>query len=304
MFCPKCQTQNDNQASFCSSCGTQLNIATVPTGTQESKITPNSEAVASQSATQTPVASGNTGAPIAQMANTTNTANVTNTANATNAINIANIANKINSSGVQNILLVIKDMIRKPITAVKEELPKIETLKDATIIGLLCTLAATAFSALTTILNAVWTETYDSVSGGSKMVFELSNLEHIDLLGIVGKRFLISLIVVFATGGVLMGLASVFKGAKASYARMLAIYAVSVVPAAICAFAGSIVSRIDSTVASIIGDAGVLYGSLMLYEGANLEAKIKDNKKVYYTVAVVALAAGITYIASRIIYGS
>lgn len=97
--------------------------------TQETKVMPHNESAAPQVSTPTSIASNNAGAPAAPM---------------------ANIANKINSSGLPNVLLVVRSMIMKPVTAVKEELPKIETLKDAAIIGALCTLIATSFSALTT----------------------------------------------------------------------------------------------------------------------------------------------------------
>lgn len=274
MQCPNCHTENSDTSRFCIRCGLPFT----------SNATPNNQSSAPTS--QAPATNANmTEQYVAQN-------------QATSAPAPAAGPTPV-SVKAPNFLALIIAIFIKPITTLKEELPKFASFKNSGIMAIITTAIATIFSLITTIFSTVYYKHCSLFSGECEVEWEWDNLENIEWFELIIKQFFGFLVVMVVLAAIFFAASRIFKQTQTNFPRTMAVVALAFLPITI-SFLAPTLSLIHATVGMIISTFSIIYGLCIFYEGMSLETKLENDKKIYYLLTSVALIMVAMIVASAI----
>jgi hypothetical protein len=268
MLCPKCKTENDDSANFCSNC--QANLKEEAPKAAETPVTE-----AAPKATETPVA-----AP---------------TAPKTDKVNFF----KVMLDVCLKPMTAFKEHLPK-----FAEVKNAGII--AAIIVVAMTLLSTITTVVGTVREKSCTRDYSSSSKSEKKCetkWDWENLEDADLPKHIGETFLMNVVTIVLISGAYFGMSKAFKSKTANYFRMLTVVALGFIPSAVLGFLAPILGGINLTFGGIVGLSGTVYSACIIIAGLNSESGVEGDKKVYLNIASIACIVLGYYILVRFKYG-
>lgn len=211
-----------------------------------------------------------------------------------------------------DFVAILTGIFVKPMTTLKEQLPKFADFKNASIITLIVVAAMTILSTITTVVGVVRTEecvencsVFSSKSEKKKIEtkWKWDNLEDFDWFKNVGQTFLMNLVTVVIISGAYFGMSKAFKSKDANFFRMTTVVALGFIPSAAAAFVAPIIGGINLTLGGIVALAGSIYTLSIIFIGLNGESGLEGDKKVYLNIASIACMILAYYVIIRLIYG-
>jgi len=206
--------------------------------------------------------------------------------------------NVVASKESVNYFFFILAIILKPMTFFKEELKRFEELKFSAIFSIIIAGIATILTLICTMITSVIVKSYDWLSGATTTTWAWDNLKNIDYVNIIGKNFILYLVVLFVIAGVYF-LASLVAKKQLNFSRLLGVTSSSVIVYVIAAMLiAPILGSFYTPLGIIITAVGAVYTLLILIEGMNNELMF-DNKdmKVQFNFICLSIIFIIAYIA-------
>lgn len=257
MICPNCQTENINGSNFCIKCGKPLTAPVQTPPQNENVFTPNTAGISNTVP--------NTQTPVSNISRTPET-----------------------STKHINAIKGLFEVIRKPQSAMKEELINFNNIKNAILLTVIVALIATIASLVQTMISVVRVEKY-SLFEGTTTTWVWENLKDIEYIKVIGQSFLI-----FA--GIIVGIAAIYYiggliiKKQSNFGRMLGIAAVSIFPLYLCAYILSpLLSIIWEPLALIVTMMGSTYSLIIMYETINNEINLEGNEKYYFNLLCLSI---------------
>lgn len=285
MLCPNCNTENDDSANFCTNCRTPLKDAmTTPTSTL-------AEPVKEESVEQpvTPAVEDPVELVVEPVKPATAPATPTTAA----------------SDNVNFFAFIIAGLL-KPMTALKENLPKFSDIKNSIIFTVIITVISTILSLITAIYTTVREQ---SCTGGlfsekkCELKFDFENLEDFKWFEVVGQNLLTTIAFIAVIAGIFFALSRAFKKNQTNYFKMLAVVSLAAVPMILATFVGGFIGYINGLIGIVVILLGTMYGFYIFHEGINDEVQLEGDKKIYYNIICVALLLVAFYIYLRFMFG-
>lgn len=258
MICPNCQTENINGSNFCIKCGKPLTAPVQTSPQNENVFTPNTAGISNTVP--------NTQTPVSNISRTPET-----------------------STKHINAIKGLFEVIRKPQSAMKEELINFNNIKNAILLTVIVALIATIASLVQTMISVVRVEKYSLFEGTTTTTWVWENLKDIEYIKVIGQSFLI-----FA--GIIVGIAAIYYiggliiKKQSNFGRMLGIAAVSIFPLYLCAYILSpLLSIIWEPLALIVTMMGSTYSLIIMYETINNEINLEGNEKYYFNLLCLSI---------------
>ena len=180
--------------------------------------------------------------------------------------------------------LMILTVIIKPFTSFKEELNKFNDFKNSSILALVVAGGATVLNLISSMLNAVIVKSYHWVSLETETKFVWENIKELNYLELIGKNFIIYLAIIAAVAG-LYYIASLILKKQISFARLLGIASLAVVPMLIATlFLSPVLSLVWAELSMPATIIGAVYTIVLLYEAVNKEIQLEGNAKYYFNL--------------------
>ena len=255
MYCPKCGTQNNENAKFCSSCGYLLMQATQTSEEQVKTVPPVKEDTSTEEKKKT--------------------------------VNTVQPTDK-KSTNVQYFFVMLAALL-KPATVLKEDLNKFNQIKSSAIMTLIITAIATIVKLITSMISAVVVREFSWSAGGYTTSIAWDNLSKLNYVDIIVKNFVIFAAIILAIAIVYYVMGLITKK-ECNFSRLLGISALAIVPFLICSLVLSpLLSAIWATLAVPVTLVGLIYTVIMVYEGMNSELKLESNQKYYVNLICLSI---------------
>lgn len=183
-----------------------------------------------------------------------------------------------------NIIQTLIGVITKPITTIKSSIPNFSDFKNPAIIAGIIALVMSISSLIGSIMSVVIERSLFSTE--TKINFD--NLKKLDWGSAIFVPLTVFFMSIFTTSLVLFGVARIFKCKQATYAHIVGILALSLVPLALGSIVSTIFSTIYSPISFFITAATSCYSGFIFYEGLSAEIALEGDKKVFYfTVCIL-----------------
>ena len=283
MICPNCGAQNIDGSNFCIKCGKPLEKTNSVINNNENVFTTNTpvEPVGVQSPVQ------NTMQNQTVVPNTEAVVQQPQPALTKTVPNAGSVGTSKKTS-TTNVFVSMFKVIKKPFTAMKEELPNFNNIKNSVVLAIIVTLIATIASLIQTMFNSVRVVNY-SWTGKSTTTWVWDNLKEIEYIKVIGKNLLIFLGIIVAIATVYYIVSLIMKK-QPNFKRLLGIAAMGIVPLYICALILSpILTLIWAPLGVTITVIGGVYSLLMIYETMNDEIALEGNAKYYFNLVCLSI---------------
>lgn len=213
--------------------------------------------------------------------------------------NIQSNSVKAESVSIGSIFFIILAFMLKPFTALKEELNKFNSFKNSAILALIVSGCATIMSLIKEMLSVVRVKSFSWSSGGYTTTWVWENLKELNYFKVIGKNLLIYMGVIIAIGGIYY-LASLIIKKQSSFAKLIGISAMAIVPMIICSLVLSpILGMIWDKLTMPVIIIGAIYTIILVYEGIDSELQLDGNIKCYVNLvclSILGIAAYYLYI--------
>ena len=281
MICPNCGAQNIDGSNFCIKCGKPIE--------NTNPIINNNVNVF---ATNTPIEPAGVQSPVQNtMQNQTvvsNTKTVIEQPAPAKAVPNAGSVGTSQHTSTTNVFISMFEVIKKPFTAMKEELPKFNNIKNSILLAIIVTLIATIASLIQTMITVVRVEEY-SLFEGTTTTWVWDNLKEIEYIKVIGQDLLIFLGIIVAIAFVYY-IGSLIIKKQPNFGRMLGIAAMGMVPLYISALIiAPILNLIWAPLGMIVTVMGGVYSLLMIYETMNGEVALEGNAKYYFNLVCLTI---------------
>lgn len=283
MICPNCGAQNIDGSNFCIKCGKPIENTNPVINNNENVFTTNTpvEPVGVQSPVQNTMQNQtvvpNTEA-VVQQPQPAPTGTVPN----------AGSVGTSKKTSTTNVFVSMFKVIKKPFTAMKEELPKFNNIKNSAILAIIVTLIATIASLIQTMFNSVRVVNYNLWTG-TTTTWVWDNLKEIEYIKVIGQDLLIFLGIIVAIAFVYY-IGSLIIKKQPNFGRMLGIAAMGIVPLYISAsIIAPILTLIWAPLGMVVTVMGGVYSLLMIYETMNDEIALEGNAKYYFNLVCLSI---------------
>ncbi len=273
MLCKNCGTQNVEGAKFCVKCGNTLEeISQINASVQNSEST-----VINQAGVSADV----------QNQNNVNSAPVINTTTQStveiqNNVNVNNVKKDSIFRGYWN---VIRTIILKPFTGLKEEIGKFNEIKDSAIFALIVSAVALVLSFIKSVISVVRVKSL----WGNETSWVWENIKELDFVKVFFVNFLVYAGIIAAIAG-LYYLGSLIVKKKSNFSRLLAIATISIIPMYVCnLLLAPILGMITSFFAISFTVIGLIYSLLLMVELMSNELELNGNVKFYFNLACISI---------------
>ena len=277
MICQNCGTQNADNSKFCIKCGFPLNVNNVPSNNQQ--MNPYQESYGNMN-------------PQPMNANM-NINNIPQNANQT----IQNTNQKENIKiNLIEYFMILFEILLKPFTALKEKINKFDSFKNSAILSIMVSLLASLITLIKTIISTVRV-----TSGGlfteTKTEWVWENLKKIEFIKVIGKNWLIFLVIIFAIACLYYIAGAIIKK-QLNFSKILGISAISIVPLLFALLLSPILAIIYAPLGMIITIIGAVYSLIIIYETINNEILLEGDIKYYFNF----ICLSILFIAGYYVY--
>lgn len=284
MICPNCGAQNIDGSNFCIKCGKPIENTNPVINNNENVFNSTApvEPTGMQSKVQNTV-QHQTGVPnteaVVEQHQTTPTVTVPDTGS----------IGATQHTSTTNAFVSMFKVIKKPFTAMKEELPKFNNIKKSAVLAIIVTLIATIASLIQTMFNSVRVVDYNFFSGKSTTTWVWDNLKDIEYIKVIGQNLLLFLGIIVAIAFVYY-IGSLIIKKQPNFGRMLGIAAMGIVPLYISALIlAPILNLIWTPLGMVVTVMGGVYSLLMIYETMNDEVALEGNVKYYFNLVCLSI---------------
>lgn len=198
----------------------------------------------------------------------------------------------INSNDVMDyivkVLVVLLNVLLKPIKTVKQSLKDFCDIKSATIVALIVAVSGMIANLLSKLISSIFVKSMVSYAGDTKLEVTFDNLGDLPYVDLIFKKFIMFLIIIVVISAVYY-VGSLILKKSVSFAKILTATSLSIVPVlASCTLLATILSYFYYPLAIFVIFAGLVYSTITLIISMNDIIEIKDdNMKVYFNTATI-----------------
>ena len=178
--------------------------------------------------------------------------------------------------------MILFEILLKPFTALKEKINKFDSFKNSAILSIMVSLLASLITLIKTIISTVRV-----TSGGlfteTKTEWVWENLKKIEFIKVIGKNWLIFLVIIFAIACLYYIAGAIIKK-QLNFSKILGISAISIVPLLFALLLSPIFA--------------IMYAPLIIYETINNEILLEGDIKYYFNF----ICLSILFIAGYYVY--
>lgn len=211
---------------------------------------------------------------------------------------------KVGAVKTKNVCLenlkLIMNFILKPATSLKDEITKLDDIKNSGILVIVIAVISTLISLFTTMINAVIVEEY-YMFGEYSTVWRWENLKNINYISSIFQSLISVLLVIAVIAGIYY-IASLIIKKEVKFSRLVGLTSLSITPLLLTSLVISpILSLISSEISALATIVASIYTMLMIHETINNEFKLKGNAKYYFNLVCYLIFIVIGYIAVSVV---
>ena len=186
---------------------------------------------------------------------------------------------------------VIKAIILKPFTGLKDEINKISNILSAGILALIIAAIATILTLIKTIITTVRVTSI----WNNETSWVWDNISNINFVKAIGLNFIIFLGLIAAVAFVYY-IGSLILKKQADFPKLLGIAVTTTLPVIICY---TLISPILGMIWGLLGllatVIGLVYTLILTYELMSEELSLKENSKFYLNLICLTIISAIIY---------
>lgn len=203
---------------------------------------------------------------------------------------------------IKNTFKMFLNLLLKPVTTIKEEVPKMGDLKDSGLLAGIVSILVGLISLVVAIFNVVRVKQYNYFSGETTTEWVWDNLSG-STFGYFFQVIIVMAIIIALIAGIIYVAGKIVKK-EVNYSKMLGLTSMSLVPAVASGLiVGPLLVKVYIPLGSLVMIAGLVYSFMILFTGINEEIKLKGDNKLYFNSALVVLTTLIpAYLYSKFIY--
>lgn len=196
-----------------------------------------------------------------------------------------------NKISVKDYISVIKAVILKPFTGLKEEINKISNILSAGILALIISGIATLLTLIKTIITTVRV----SSIWNDETSWVWDNISNINFVKAIGLNFLIFLGVI-ASVAVVYYIAGLIIKKQPEFPKLLGIAVTTTLPMFICyTLISPILGMLWGLFSILATILGVVYTLILIYELMSEELSLKENTKFYLNLVCLSIITSIIF---------
>lgn len=198
---------------------------------------------------------------------------------------------KDNKVSFKDYFSVIKAIILKPFTGLKDEINKISNILSAGILALIIAALATILTLIKTIITTVRVTSI----WNNETSWVWDNISNINFVKAIGLNFIIFLGLIAAVAFVYY-IGSLILKKQADFPKLLGIAVTTTLPVIICY---TLISPILGMIWGLLGllatVIGLVYTLILTYELMSEELSLKENSKFYLNLICLTIISAIIY---------
>lgn len=198
---------------------------------------------------------------------------------------------KDNKVSFKDYFSVIKAIILKPFTGLKDEINKISNILSAGILALIIAAIATILTLIKTIITTVRVTSI----WNNETSWVWDNISNINFVKAIGLNFIIFLGLIAAVAFVYY-IGSLILKKQADFPKLLGIAVTTTLPVIICY---TLISPILGMIWGLLGllatVIGLVYTLILTYELMSEELSLKENSKFYLNIICLTIISAIIY---------
>ena len=198
---------------------------------------------------------------------------------------------KDNKVSFKDYFSVIKAIILKPFTGLKDEINKISNILSAGILALIISAIATILNLIKTIITTVRVTSI----WNNETSWVWDNISNINFVKAIGLNFIIFLGLIAAVAFVYY-IGSLILKKQADFPKLLGIAVTTTLPVIICY---TLISPILGMIWGLLGllatVIGLVYTLILTYELMSEELSLKENSKFYLNLICLKIISAIIY---------
>lgn len=198
---------------------------------------------------------------------------------------------KDNKVSFKDYFSVIKAIILKPFTGLKDEINKISNILKAGILALIIAAIATILTLIKTIITTVRVTSI----WNNETSWVWDNISNINFVKAIGLNFIIFLGLIAAVAFVYY-IGSLILKKQADFPKLLGIAVTTTLPVIICY---TLISPILGMIWGLLGllatVIGLVYTLILTYELMSEELSLKENSKFYLNLICLTIISAIIY---------
>lgn len=198
---------------------------------------------------------------------------------------------KDNKVSFKDYFSVIKAIILKPFTGLKDEINKISNILSAGILALIIAAIATILTLIKTIITTVRVTSI----WNNETSWVWDNISNINFVKAIGLNFIIFLGLIAAVAFVYY-IGSLILKKQADFPKLLGIAVTTTLPVIICY---TLISPILGMIWGLLGllatVIGLVYTLILTYELMSEELSLKENSKFYLNLICLTIISAIIY---------
>lgn len=198
---------------------------------------------------------------------------------------------KDNKVSFKDYFSVIKAIILKPFTGLKDEINKISNILSAGILALIIAALATILTLIKTIITTVRVTSI----WNDETSWVWDNISNINFVKAIGLNFIIFLGLIAAVAFVYY-IGSLILKKQADFPKLLGIAVTTTLPVIICY---TLISPILGMIWGLLGllatVIGLVYTLILTYELMSEELGLKENSKFYLNLICLTIISAIIY---------
>lgn len=207
-------------------------------------------------------------------------------------------ANKTKIVCLEYLKLII-DFILKPATTLKENINKLDEIKNSGILAIIIAAISTIICLIGTMINTVVIK-YNWLNE-TTVVWRWENLKNINYISSIFSSLISVLLLIAVIAGVYY-IAGLIIKKKVKYPRLVGIVSLILTPLLLTSLLISpILSVISIRLSSLVLISGFIYTLILLHESINNEFKLEENKKYYFNLVCYLVLLIISYISFSMI---
>lgn len=198
---------------------------------------------------------------------------------------------KDNKVSFKDYFSVIKAIILKPFTGLKDEINKISNILSAGILALIIAAIATILTLIKTIITTVRVTSI----WNNETSWVWDNISNINFVKAIGLNFIIFLGLIAAVAFVYY-IGSLILKKQADFPKLLGIAVTTTLPVIVCY---TLISPILGMIWGLLGllatVIGLVYTLILTYELMSEELSLKENSKFYLNLICLTIISAIIY---------